>query len=151
MFSAIPKSLLLCVVAILCGTVASAQAQRVFSGDWQPNYPSTPPPGVGNGTFSVALADPPGKTLQLRALESMTIAVRKPSGAPVRNASISVAVRTREVDRRMQTAPRVGRDLGGGRYVIEGLRFDMAGLWLLEFEIAAGTERDKALLQVDVK
>lgn len=35
----------------------------------------------------------------------------------------------------LPTAPRVTRHLGGGRYLVEGMRFNMSGWWRLKFTV----------------
>ncbi len=140
-----------CLAALLSAVagVGPTMAQRVYTSGWTPNYPSTPLPKRGKGIFKVEVARA-DKPLQQHRMESLTIAVHSASGAPVADASIAVAGLHREVERRMQTAPRVTRNLGVGSYLIEGLNFNMSGLWLLELDIASGTNKDKALLQVMV-
>lgn len=140
---------LLAVVLAAFATAGPATAQRAFTGGWKPDYPSTPLAQPGKGAYRVTIADNTANPRQHR-LEQIAIVLRTAAGEPVNGARIAVDARTREVERRMQTAPRVTRSLGNGAYLVEGLHFNMAGLWLLEFDITAGKTRDKALLQVAV-
>ncbi len=45
-------------------------------------------------------------------------------------------------DHGLPTEPEVTQELGGGDYVVEGLRFHMAGRWQVKFVINAGGQRD---------
>jgi cytochrome c peroxidase len=62
-------------------------------------------------------------------------------GRPVLGARISVTGTMPDQGHSLPTAPRVTRELGGGRYLIEGVKFDRQGWWQLRIVInAAGTK-----------
>ena len=130
--------------------LASALAERPIRVKWEPKYPSTPIPKVGNGIFKVRVASDPG-ALRISRYEKMLIDVTRASGQPVLDARISVAAKARDVERRMLTMPQLTKNLGSGRYLVEGLLFSMNGSWLLEFHISSGADRDKVLLEVVLK
>lgn len=128
----------------------SGEEQTPGGAPWVPRYPSTPLPKVGQGTFKVALAG--GRlTLAQNKLQQITVAVTRAGGQPVIDAKMTISGKARDVVRHLPTEPRVTKNLGGGKYLVEGLRFNMAGSWLLEFEVEADADKDKAVLEVEVK
>ena len=50
----------------------------------------------------------------------------------------------------LPTQPQVTRYLGEGRYLIEGMKLNMAGDWILLFGIETPTLRDQARLEFNV-
>lgn len=117
---------------------------------WRPRYPSTPLPNIGKGIFQVTVAGG-GERLQKFRLESVVIMIKRSDGTPVLDASVKVFGRARDVVRLMSTRPRVTKNLGAGRYQLSGLRFSMDGSWLLVFDISSGDEKDKALVELEIK
>lgn len=128
----------------------SGEEQIPGGAAWEPRYPSTPLPKVGKGTFKVSVAGQ-AATLQQNKLETLTIMVTRSGGQAVIDAKMSVSGKARDVKRQLPTEPQVTKHLGGGKYLVEGLRFNMAGNWLLEFDIQSGADKDKSLLEVLVK
>jgi hypothetical protein len=53
-------------------------------------------------------------------------------------------------DHGFPTQPRVTRYLGGGAYLVEGVKFNMTGWWEFSFEIRAGGRSDVARFNVVV-
>jgi hypothetical protein len=51
----------------------------------------------------------------------------------------------------LPTAPRVTGYLGDGRYLVEGMKFNMAGLWNLRFDISHGDARDYVVFNLQLK
>lgn len=50
----------------------------------------------------------------------------------------------------LPTAPRVTEELGEGRYRIEGVRFNMGGLWELRFTIRGAPGDDEAVFNIEL-
>jgi hypothetical protein len=48
----------------------------------------------------------------------------------------------------LPTSPQATEYLGDGRYLIEGVRFNMGGWWELKFSISAGQGDDSAVFNV---
>lgn len=84
------------------------------------------------------------------ALHRWEVRVASPAGTPVADARIAVTGVMPDQRHRMPTAPRVTRALGGGRYLVEGVRFDRHGWWHLRFAIEAGEGADAATFSVAV-
>ena len=105
----------------------------------------TPVPGAtagwtGKRLYRVAWASTPSPVPML-ALHSWTITITDPAGAPVDDAQVTVLGGMPAHSHGLPTAP-VVRGLGGGRYLVEGLKFHMPGAWVVAFRIkaAAGTD-----------
>jgi hypothetical protein len=70
------------------------------------------------------------------------IEVQTATGRPVEHAALSLESWMPEHDAVRATRPRVTEDLGGGRYRVEGLRFDRRGWWNVRLQVvgSAGTD-----------
>jgi hypothetical protein len=61
--------------------------------------------------------------------------VKLPTGEPVPGARITVGGGMPQHGHGYPTQPRVTKDLGDGRYLIEGMKFSMSGWWELKLKI----------------
>lgn len=95
-------------------------------------------------------SQPPGLTVHLNSLQSplplnqmhqWEILITDDMGNPVEMAEISVTGGMPEHDHGLATSPRVTRSFGEGKYLLEGLRFHMPGLWKLDFTITVNNQR----------
>lgn len=95
-------------------------------------------------------SQPPGLTVHLNSLQSplplnqmhqWEIHIEDDQGNPVEMAEIIVTGGMPEHDHGLATAPRVTRSIGEGKYLLEGLRFHMPGLWKLDFTITVNNQR----------
>lgn len=77
--------------------------------------------------------------------------VETPDASPALDLKIGVAISATGLARLAPTAPRVTAALSGGDYVIEGVKFDMAGHWRVELRIDSGAIADRATFDIDVK
>jgi hypothetical protein len=60
------------------------------------------------------------------------------AGEPVTEAEISIDGDMPEHGHGMPTKPRVARNLGGGVYAVEGMKFQMPGWWVVYLRISSG-------------
>ncbi|MCK7471462.1 MAG: FixH family protein [Desulfomicrobium escambiense] len=51
----------------------------------------------------------------------------------------------------LPTKPRMTQELGSGVYLIEGMKFNMPGWWMVTFTVIAGGQRDSATFNIDLK
>ncbi len=49
---------------------------------------------------------------------------------------------TSKVEIGLPTEPKVTQNLGGGDYLVEGMKFHMQGQWVVTFQITAGNRED---------
>lgn len=105
----------------------------------------TPAPGANSGwtakrIYRVAWTSTPSPVPML-VLHAWTITITDAAGAPVDDARVTVLGGMPAHSHGLPTTPAV-RGLGGGRYLVEGLKFHMPGAWVVAFRIkaAAGTD-----------
>lgn len=82
--------------------------------------------------------DPPA----IGTLHNWIVTVLLSDGEPVVDAKISVAGGMPQHGHGLPTAPQVTKQLGEGRYLVEGVRFNMGGWWELKFTIDASAGSD---------
>ena len=75
-------------------------------------------------------------------LHNWIVTVVQPNGEPVTDAKISVDGGMPQHGHGLPTAPQVTKHLGEGRYLVEGVRFNMGGWWELKFTVDAAAGSD---------
>ncbi len=96
-----------------------------------------------NGFYDVSIA-PESGPVTVGPLHNWVITVTKLDGTPVTDAEITVDGGMPQHGHGLPTSPQVNMNLGGGRYRVEGVRFNMGGWWVLRFAIVAPAGADKA-------
>jgi len=91
-----------------------------------------------------------GGEVSVGRLHAWTLHVTRADGTPVTDAVIAVDGDMPEHRHGLPTRPRVTRHLGNGDYLVEGVKFQMGGWWVMDFDITAGgrTERVRFNLQL---
>ncbi|HEX7034665.1 MAG TPA: FixH family protein [Pseudomonadales bacterium] len=84
--------------------------------------------------------------LAINRMHAWVLHLERADGAPVEGAEVTVSGGMPAHDHGLPTAPRVTRELGGGDYLLEGVRFHMNGDWELRFEIDVGGTRDVVIV-----
>ena len=85
----------------------------------------------------VTYTTPPGFP-DINRIHSWILHVESVGGVPVENATIDVTGGMPKHDHGLPTRPRVTKELGGGDYRLDGMRFHMRGYW--EIEVTVTTE-----------
>ena len=75
-------------------------------------------------------------------MHTWTLHIEDASGQPVEGAEISVNGDMPQHGHGLPTQPRITQDLGNGDYLVEGLRFQMGGWWVMDFTIQANGQSD---------
>ncbi len=75
-------------------------------------------------------------------MHQWTLHVETVDGRPVENATITVDGDMPQHGHGLPTSPRVTKYLGNGDYLIDGMKFQMGGWWLMDFTITANTQID---------
>jgi len=89
-----------------------------------------------NGTFRVAyLSD--SMPVPINRVHGWKVYVETADGKPVTDAEIAISGDMPQHGHGMPTQPRVARNLGGGVYEIEGMKFQMPGWWEVKLNIDA--------------
>ena len=86
----------------------------------------------------------------INRIHSWVLELRDRTGAPVEGATILVSGGMPAHDHGLQTAPRVTRYLGQGRYLLEGLKFHMNGLWRIELEVRSAGLEDRVFIDLEL-
>ena len=80
--------------------------------------------------------------IQARRLQSWTLHVDGMDGRPVDVATITVNGGMPQHGHGLPTSPRVTRALGNGDHLVEGVKFNMGGWWVVRFAIASAAGTD---------
>lgn len=85
---------------------------------------------------------PDAAPIQTGGLHVWSVSLTTAEGAPVTAAKIAVSGGMPQHGHGLPTAPQVTQDLGDGRYVIEGVKFNMRGWWTFTLDIDGQAGRD---------
>lgn len=80
----------------------------------------------------------------LNQLHTWTLTVTTPDGQPVEGARITVDGDMPQHGHGLPTQPEVTQAMGEGRYLVEGMKFQMGGWWVVDFNVTAGGMTDQA-------
>ncbi|MET0598138.1 MAG: FixH family protein [Mesorhizobium sp.] len=92
--------------------------------------------------YRVALA-PEAEPLRQGPMQSLVVSVSTADGRPVEDATIGIDGGMPQHGHGLPTSPAVTAYLGGGRYRMEGIKFNMAGWWELKLSISAPPGDDR--------
>lgn len=81
-------------------------------------------------------------------MHAWVLVLTTPDGEPVEDAKIVIGGGMPQHGHGLPTAPKATAYLGEGRYRIDGVRFNMAGNWTLEFAISASPGDDAVVFNV---
>ena len=93
-----------------------------------------------DGRYTATLQ--PAESLRPRKLQTVQVTLTDAKGQAVDGASITVDGGMPQHGHGLPTQPRVTKALGGGVYVIEGVRFNMGGWWEFRLSIAGSAGAD---------
>jgi hypothetical protein len=91
---------------------------------------------------------PQGDTIPKGKLQQWTLHLEMASGAPVETATIAVDGGMPQHGHGLPTRPRVTRDLGNGDHLVEGVKFNMGGWWVVKFRVAAAAGTDSVVFNL---
>jgi hypothetical protein len=102
--------------------------------------------GLYRISFTSAL-DP----IAINQLHSWTLHVETADGRPVEDAQISVDGGMPAHGHGLPTQPQVTQNLGNGDYLLEGVRFQMPGAWVMRFDVAADGQSDGVTFELALR
>ena len=123
--------------AILWGIpalVAATSVAGLFSPAVQDNLDLALRRSTDTHLYTVEIT-PVEAAIRLGRMHAWTVAVVDATGAPVEAAEIAVDGGMPGHGHGLSTAPAVTRALGEGRFLIEGMKFNMPGWWEIELHI----------------
>ena len=94
--------------------------------------------------------DPELEPLAINTIHRWVVQVQTLDGAPVTSAEIGIRGGMPAHDHGLPTLPEATRYLGDGRYLIEGMRFHMAGNWEIVISIDTGAQRDEVAIPLEL-
>jgi hypothetical protein len=81
-------------------------------------------------------------TIPVNQMHQWTLHVESADGKPVEDATIHVDGDMPQHGHGLPTQPRVTKNLGNGDYLVDGLKFQMGGWWVMDFTVTAGGQTD---------
>jgi hypothetical protein len=94
-----------------------------------------------NGLYRVSYTASTGR-IPVNQMHEWTLHVETTDGTPVENATISVDGDMPAHGHGLPTSPRVTQYLGNGDYLVEGMKFQMGGAWVMDVTITADGQTD---------
>lgn len=94
------------------------------------------------GTYRVALVAPTPAPA-INQMHSWKVKLATPEGAPVQGARFAVDGGMPQHGHGLPTQPRVTREIEGGTYVLDGMKFSMTGWWEVKLAIDGPQGADK--------
>jgi hypothetical protein len=82
---------------------------------------------------------PQGDTIPKGKLQRWTLHLETPAGVAVDSARVTVDGGMPQHGHGLPTKPRVTRALGHGDHLVEGMKFNMGGWWVVKFHVASAT------------
>ena len=102
------------------------------------------------GLFKVAYTVSTG-TIPVNQMHQWTLHVETADGQLVENATIAVDGDMPAHGHGLPTQPRVTKYLGDGNYLVEGMKFQMGGWWVMDFTITANEQTDTVHFGMQLK
>ncbi len=124
--------------ALLLGVPALLVAGGVASAAWMMRVPTDLDLSLRKATEAglyVASLSPEAEPIAVGPMHAWTLTVQGPDGAPVEKARITVDGGMPQHGHGLPSSPAVTQALGEGRYLIEGMKFNMPGWWEIDVAI----------------
>ncbi len=86
------------------------------------------------GRYQTSIA-PNVETLKVGEVHGWTVELRGLDGAPINDARFALDGGMPQHGHSYPTKPRVTQNLGGGKYLVEGMKFSMPGWWTLVVKV----------------
>lgn len=133
------------IVAVALMAFMKMHAEQPPAGDTSASFTFSKP--SKQGIYLVAI-EPESSSVGIGELHTWIVTVTTPDGKPVTDASIAVSGGMPEHGHGLPTSPQVTKQPGEGRYHVEGVKFNMGGLWELKFAISAPAGDDEAVFNL---
>jgi hypothetical protein len=100
-----------------------------------------------SGLYRAAIK-PDGDSIPQGKLQKWTLHVEAASGTPVSAATVAIDGGMPQHGHGLPTKPRVTRELGNGDYLIEGMKFNMGGWWIVKFRVSSAVGVDSLVFNL---
>jgi hypothetical protein len=101
------------------------------------------------GLYEVSY-EPAVSPVPKRSVHGWTITVRARDGRPVDGATIGVDGGMPDHGHGLPTQPFVRAALGGGRYAVDGMKFNMGGYWVVDLAISGAAGADTVRFELNL-
>ncbi len=101
----------------------------------------------GRGIYRATIR-PQGDSIPQGRLQRWTLHLETAAGSPVDSAAVAVDGGMPQHGHGLPTRPRVTRALGGGDHLVEGMKFNMGGWWVVKFRVSAAPGADSVVFNV---
>jgi hypothetical protein len=95
-----------------------------------------------------ATIKPQGDSIPQGKLHRWVLHLETASGAPVDACEITVDGGMPQHGHGLPTKPRVTRDLGNGDHLVDGMKFNMGGWWVVKFRVASTSGTDSLVFNL---
>ena len=131
----------LVAAAVVTGCMMFARAPKDL------DYSRTRTSGAG---LYRATIRPQGDSIPQGKLHRWVLHVETPNGAPVDACQIAVDGGMPQHGHGLPTKPVVTRDLGNGDHLVEGMKFNMGGWWVVRFAITSSAATDTVTINLSL-
>jgi hypothetical protein len=135
-------------VVVLALVVVGVMALRMSYVPSDLDYSTT---RVSQQSIFKATIRPAVATIPINTIHSWTLHVETPDGKPVENAAITLNGDMPQHGHGLPTKPVVSKYLGNGDYLVEGLKFQMTGWWVVDFDVTANGKTDRVSFNLMLK
>lgn len=97
-----------------------------------------------------ATIHPQGDSIPKGKLQRWTLHLETASGTPVDSANVSVDGGMPQHGHGLPTKPRVTRALGNGDHLVEGMKFNMGGWWVVKFRVSSPAGADSVVFNLSL-
>ena len=91
---------------------------------------------------------PQGDSIPQGRLHRWTLHLETSAGTPVDSATLAVDGGMPQHGHGLPTKPRITRDLGNGDHLVEGMKFNMGGWWVVKFRVNATAGSDSLVFNL---
>jgi hypothetical protein len=93
---------------------------------------------------------PQGDSIPTGRLQTWTLHLETTGGSPIDTAAVSVDGGMPQHGHGLPTKPQVTRQLGHGDHLVEGMKFNMGGWWVVKFRLDAPAGRDSLIFNLEL-
>lgn len=133
--------LLLAVTVSFAGCMAGAQAPKEL------DYSRTRSSATGLYRGRII---PDGDSIPTGKLQRWTLHLETANGAPVDVATVTVNGGMPQHGHGLPTKPQVTRALGEGNHLVEGMKFNMGGWWVVKFGVSSSAGNDSLVFNLSL-
>ena len=112
------------------------------------DYATTQLSAAGLYRVAFAVSEP---VIPVNQLHTWTLHVETPDGQPIDDATIAVDGDMPQHGHGLPTRPQVTQALGNGDYLVEGMKFQMGGWWVMVFDITVAGQTDRVSFNLMLK